>query len=257
MNKIENSNSSGFLFDIDGVLTKPISNKPAESVIDPEILIIINDLIIKHPLAFITGRSKCWLDEQFIQHINQENQLIAPIFMEYGLVYLYQNKLTITDKGLVFREKIYPHLLSYIEEESKKLGYYFEQKTYCNFPAHGSLWIEKKYTMLSIASNRDIEPMQVHLMIEKLPLALKNQVRIVKHHLGIDILPKGTSKSDAVQTFLKFNLSQNIDTWYVFGDNPSDKEMTNPLSKWRYFDTKENASEDTKKFLTSILSKID
>ena len=252
----KHSSKIGFLFDVDGVLTLPVDNKNPRSIIDPSIIEYLNKLLsLKFPMAFVTGRGQCWIDSNFLNKISpliKENSLI---FMEYGLVFLQNNpeKLVIQEKN--FRNQYYSKILGQIDEICKKLSILFEkEKVYCDYPSHGSLWVEDKKVMLSIASNTKISTKLVHKIITKLDEHLKTHVRIIYHHLGVDILPIGWSKAKAavhVNNLIKNK--ETINKWYVFGDNVSDKEMCQPFDQVKFINTKTGASKKTIKELKNIV----
>ncbi|MHA2362798.1 MAG: HAD-IIB family hydrolase [Candidatus Hodarchaeales archaeon] len=237
----------GLIFDVDGVLTKPILKPPVRSVIDPEIISLIDNLIQRNFfIAFVTGRALAWVKAHVFPHLSIIGKEKIPIFMEYGLTYWYENTLHFHDVGKQFRQNTYPKLISFIDIRAKESKIFFEpNKVYWDYPKHGSIWIEDKHAMLSIASNTIVNTKQVHLLVENIPEDLK--VRLIKHHLGFDLLPNGWSKAKAIEKVKEF--STEVKQWYVFGDNPSDREMTKPLENAIFIDTKKGASKTTTKYL--------
>lgn len=246
--------SYGLIFDVDGVLTKPIKpNNMPQSIIDIDLIHMVSKLSHKMPVAFITGRSKHWLDIHLLEHLDSFSNDTA-IFMEYGLVYLHDNKLKITTAGQKFRSEIYLNIINHVTRQAKEFGIFFEPEiVYTDYPDHGSMWVENKYSMLSLASNFNINPIEVQKTVEGLPKTILNKVRIINHHLGVDILPAGASKANAVKKFQTFEITKEVNRWYVFGDNPSDREMIIPLRNAAFIDTKLEASEKTKRFLLNKL----
>jgi hydroxymethylpyrimidine pyrophosphatase-like HAD family hydrolase len=79
-------------------------------------------------------------------------------------------------------------------------------------------------------------------------------VRVLNHHLGVDVIPSGWSKANATQNFLSYNqIRQEEYSWYVFGDNQSDREMCQGLDHVSFIDTKQHASTIVKKTLDQLL----
>ena len=246
--------STAFLFDIDGVLTLPITEQLKISVIDPyliELLSKIHQQGIK--FSFITGRAYPWV-KKFLLSDYSSFLTNIPIFMEYGLTSVIDNKLNISDFAGSFRKQFFRSILSAIQVTCDKKNIFFNQSPYVDYPSHKSLWLEEKNVMISIASNTNITPEQVQRIVIESVQDFSNEIRIVKHHLGCDILPKGWSKERAaVESYLLLDPDKKIHQWYVFGDNESDKEMCKPFSNVLFVDTKIGASETTKQFLQNIL----
>ncbi|OLS21538.1 MAG: hypothetical protein HeimC3_35220 [Candidatus Heimdallarchaeota archaeon LC_3] len=254
---VKNNNSKlGFLFDVDGVLTLPVNNNNPRSIIDPSVIEYLNRLLsLKFPLAFVTGRGQCWVNDNFLNKLSPIIKKKSFIFMEYGLVFLQNEpeKLIIQEND--FRTEYYPEFLNQIEEICRNQDILFEkEKVHCDYPSHGSLWIEDKNVMMSIASNTKISTFKVHEIINKIDKQLKEHVRIIFHHLGADILPVGWSKAKAAEYFNnQVKNKENINKWYVFGDNISDKEMCKPFDDVSFINTKIGASKKTIEELEKIL----
>jgi hydroxymethylpyrimidine pyrophosphatase-like HAD family hydrolase len=174
--------------------------------------------------------------------------------MEYGLL-LYENgsKYTI-ENNKDFTETFYPKIVNEIDLICSKTNILFEKdKYYCDYPSHGGLWIEEKKIMLSLAANLRISPKRAHIVVKSVNSDLREHLRIIYHHLGVDILPLGWSKEKASDHFnKKVNTNGGITKWYVFGDNISDEEMCKPLRHFEYINTRTGASETTKKMLKLI-----
>lgn len=250
--------SLGFLFDVDGVLTLPIDPSFPRSFVDKEVLCAISNLLeLGYRVAFATGRSWCWIKDNLVNPfpLNFFDQI--PIFLEYGLVYWWCKDLNFVSEGIYFRKNLIPAIIANIATivNAKDILFY-PDKVWCDYPDHGSLWIEDKDAMLSIAANKNISTEEVHTIVRELSSAIKADVRIIYHHLGVDILPIGWSKSKAAYKCKELlDYENKVDLWYVFGDNTSDKEMCIPFDKVLFIDTKVGASKTTIKWIQKILNK--
>ena len=250
--------SIGFLFDIDGVLTFPVNPSFPKSHIDHETVSSIA-LLLEHKfnVAFATGRSWCWIKSNLVDLFPVGFFDRIPIFLEYGLVYWWHKEFTFTPEGTYFRKNFVPSIFAMIAHIYCSIGILFNpNKVWCDYPDHGSLWIEDKVAMLSIAANKNISAEEVHTIVKELPSYVKDSVRIIYHHLGVDILPSGWSKSKAAYKCKELLTDDsNNNFWYVFGDNVSDKEMCLPFENTEFIDTTMYASETTKNWIKKILSK--
>lgn len=242
----------GILFDVDGVLTLPITDERKISVIDPELLQFLSDLHEKKiKFSLVTGRAYPWVKKFVINGNTFLNKI--PIFMEYGLASFINNKMIISKKAKNFRDEVFFPILSTIKQISKEKGFLFEVTPYVDYPGHGSLWLEEKNVMISIVSNSSISLDQVHQIVSEAVDDYIDDIRLINHHLGSDILPKGWSKEQAAfAAYQMLDPDKKIEHWMVFGDNESDKEMCKPFTKVTYFDTKIGASETTKQHLKEL-----
>ncbi|MHA2250943.1 MAG: HAD-IIB family hydrolase [Candidatus Kariarchaeaceae archaeon] len=238
----------GLLFDIDGCLTLPDFST---SILDIELIDKIYELFqLGIPTAFVTGRSVGWIEEQY-KYQNRMKYFEIPTYIEHGLAYLNNQNPVIHDEGKTFlsvRERLVALLAQITEEE----GILFESDTmYDDYPSHGSLWFENKFVQLSIAGNENVSPELVHQLTDKAWDDYKNKVRILQHHLGVDVIPLNWSKSKAVEHFIE-NFSEDSYHWIVFGDNISDKEMGNVLTFWEFVSTSDNNSLDVGRKLLEL-----
>lgn len=238
---------------MDGVLTLPITEDRKISVIDQDLLKKLSDLHQQDTkFALVTGRAHPWVKKFLFKERNSFLSEI-PIFMEYGLTSLINNQLTISKKAKNFRDEVFFPILSTVKQISKEKGFLFEITPYIYYPAHGSLWLEEKNVMISIVSNSAISLDQVHKIVTEAVEDYIDEIRLINHHLGCDILPKGWSKEQAaIEAYQILDPNKNIEKWFIFGDNESDKEMCRPFSQFTFIDTKINASETTKNFLNML-----
>ena len=247
-------NQISFLFDIDGVLTQPITESRKISVIDPNLINYLNEIHQKgFKFSFITGRAYPWINKFLLFDFSSFLKEI-PIYMEYGLTSYFNDKLTISSEAVIFRNAFSTKIISAIQKKCQQDNVFFDSLPYIDYPDHGSLWLEEKNGMISIVSNRKISAEEVQNIVVDSTKGFTNNFRIVKHHLGCDILPKGWSKEIAAEK--SYNLldpDKNIQKWFVFGDNESDREMCNPLPNVEFIDTKDGASETTLRNLKDIL----
>ena len=241
------------LFDIDGVLTLPITDQRKISIIDPHIIEILHNFHQQDiKFSLITGRAFGWV-EKFLLHDYRSFLHDIPIFTEYGLASFISNKLKVSKKAKEFRDEFFFPIMSSIKQICQEKNLFFEMKAFVDYPDHGSLWLEEKKGMISIASNTLISPEQVHDIIGKAVTEYSNEIRIINHHLGCDILPKGWSKEQAaIKSYKLLDSEKKVDKWYVFGDNESDKEMCKPFPNVTFIDTKLGASEVTIKYLKNL-----
>jgi hydroxymethylpyrimidine pyrophosphatase-like HAD family hydrolase len=234
-----------FLFDIDGCLTLP---DHGISILDVDLLDQI--LTIPSPVAMITGRSDGWLRHKY-KEVDRSSYLNIPTYIEFGLAYLEDDKVIIQEQAsdfLSIREK----LILLLAHTCVTSNIFFEPRVwYDDYPAHGSLWVEQKHIQLSIAANEHVSVNQVHRLTAKAWNAWTDKVRIINHHLGVDVIPKGWSKVKAVEHFLQAYSEEQFQ-WYVFGDNPSDEEMATGLTNFTFVSTKEGASYKVKDILTRL-----
>ncbi len=247
--------SLGILFDIDGVLTLPITEKRKISVIDPELIEYLSNIHQQGiKFSLITGRAYPWVNTFLLSKFESFLEDI-PIYMEYGLTSLKNGAFKVSKKAKSFRDEFFSPILSSIKQNCQEKNIIFELKPYIDYPEHGSLWLEDKKVMISIASNASISTETVQDMVIKSCQDYLDNIRIVKHHLGCDILPKGWSKEQAaIEAYQLLDPEKKIDQWYVFGDNESDKEMCRPFRKATFIDAKIGASETTKDSLKKIVA---
>jgi HAD superfamily hydrolase (TIGR01484 family) len=250
----------GFLFDVDGVLTLPVNEKNPKSIIDIEIIPYLEKIIkYSSPIAFVTGRGMCWLADNLLKVLPSTIKDFSSFYMEYGLLLHYRGTESITLTQNDFRNIYYPKLIDEIEKICLDREIYFERDTnYCDNPAHGGLWIEEKKVMLSLGANIRISPKKIHNLIMDISRELKDKVRIINHHLGVDILPLGWSKANAAENFIEqIKFFGEIKKWFIFGDNTSDEEMCKPLENFDFINTKFGASVKTKEKLDDIIKSWD
>ena len=247
-------NSFACLFDIDGVLTLPITRERKISVIDSQLIELL--AILKQQsvsIALISGRAYAW-----VQHFLLDSSKILlqdiPIFMEYGLTSYVNGSFNVTQKAKNFRDEFFFPIISSIKQICVENNVFFELTPYIDYPSHGSLWLELKHGMISIISNKLVSTELVHKMLEIAINEYSDNVRILKHHLGFDILPKGWSKEKAaIEAYRILDPLQDIQIWYIFGDNESDREMCKPFNNSVFVDTKIGASETTIRYLKENL----
>lgn len=249
---------TGFLFDVDGVLTKPLTETLRVSTPDPKVFALIRQLHgMGHAMSFVTGRAWPWFSNHIWPEVRQFTNP-PPVFMEYGLVYFWRGELSLSSQGTVFRNETYPLLTQAFAHEAEERGIFFEPETpYANYPAHKSLWVEDKHAILSVAENTAVSKEQAHSLADRLPPELLQQVRVVKHHLGVDFLPQGWSKEQGARQALELLDPQRlVERWVVFGDNPSDREMCLAFEEATFVDTKAHASEDTIAWLEKYIGNL-
>lgn len=246
----------GFLFDVDGCIT-PKNSKEIHARVDPVLLPwfekIRNE---KHAIAFITGRSYAFMLETV--PIIIDNDYLC--FFEYGWCVRYTNKTYgVNMKAKSWRETILKDLFNVITEVSNSLGFPFSDKEHILAPENGSMWIESKETMVSIASNTLVSNLDVHkimeLVIPKIFTDKENIPKINYHHLGLDIMMPDTSKKfGAIKARDILDPNDEVSRWFVFGDSYYDEEMCLAFEKDKsYFvNTKKNASEDVLKKLNEL-----
>lgn len=242
------------LFDIDGVLTLPLTQKRKISIIDFQLIKKLT--ILKHqniPLALISGRAYPWVQQFLLDPFKNFLEEI-PIFMEYGLTSYVNGSFHISQNAKDFRDEFFFPIMSSIKQTCLENDIFFELTPYIDYPVHGSLWLELKHGMISIISNKLVSTEQVHILLEQAMDEYTNDVRLLKHHLGFDIIPKGWGKEKAAsEAFKILDPQQKIQNWFIFGDNESDREMCNPFLESTFVDTKIGASETTSKFLSENL----
>ena len=202
------------------------------------------------PVAFVTGRSDGWLRQKY-QEVNRMNYLKIPTYIEFGLAYLEEGKVIIQEEICDFMS-LREALIEELARTSWENDVYFEPETWYNdYPDHGSLWVEKKHIQLSIAANTSISVEKVHSLTDEAWKDWADKVRIINHHLGVDVIPKMWSKTKATQHFIQSRPEDQYH-WFVFGDNPSDIEMTIGLTNSTFVSTKERASIEVLETLTKL-----
>lgn len=234
----------GLLFDIDGCLTLPNQIK---SVLDTDL--IDHLLQLDNPIALVTGRSDGWLRKQYDEE-NRNSYLEIPTYIEFGLAMINGPDVKLQQQGSDFLPQRL-QLIQLLAETCEKEDIYFEQeKWYNDYPDHGSLWVEQKHIQLSIAENVNLSAKRLHELCDKAWVD-QNQVRILHHHLGIDVIPYGWSKARATSHFTQ-DLDESAYSWYVFGDNESDREMIEGLTNASFISTTETASHQVRKTLEKL-----
>ncbi|MHA2504044.1 MAG: HAD hydrolase family protein [Candidatus Kariarchaeaceae archaeon] len=234
----------GFLFDIDGCLTLPHMTK---SVLDIELMDRL--LPLDTPIALVTGRSDGWLRKQYSEQ-NRMNYLDFPTYIEFGLATINGESVQLQQQATEFLDHRLDLIQSLAEVCDRETVYFEPDTWYHDYPSHGSLWVERKHIQLSIAENTNVPTTKVHDLCD---LAWNNQdsVRILKHHLGIDVIPQGWSKAQATSHFTQ-GLNQADYSWYVFGDNSSDREMMEGLDTVTFISTREEASKTVRATLEDL-----
>jgi HAD superfamily hydrolase (TIGR01484 family) len=237
----------GLLFDIDGCLTLPDFSR---SVLDVSLLDQIFQLYTNGiPVGYITGRSDGWLKEQYTQ-VERQHFLQIPTYIETGLAFVNPATVTIHPQSTPFlqiRDELIRALDTYIQEQD----IYFEADVvYNDYPPHGSLWIENKHVQISLASNTKVTPSEVQELTANALAEYQEQIRILNHHLGVDVIPQDWSKAMATHQFIE-RIDQSQFEWWVFGDNESDREMMIGLDHTQFFSTQNHASDDVRSILTA------
>ena len=249
-------NSIGIIFDIDGVVTLPITEERKISIPDPDLFELIKILALQGvKINFITGRAFPWF-EKFVLPILQKINIEYNCFLEYGLVSYNNKELHLSNEGKSFRSQYYDTFKQNILSEATKKDVFFEKDmVYVDYPNHGSLWIEEKLAMISVLTNKNISLPVVQDIVGNAVKEYLNEVRFLNHHLGCDILPHGWSKEQGALQ-VKNMTDEKVTEWYVFGDNEPDKEMCKPFSNVQYVDCKIGASDTTKQFLRKKFPEI-
>jgi len=234
----------GLLFDIDGCLTLP-----TRSTSELDIELMDQLLHLNNPLALVTGRSDGWLRKHY-QASERTEYYQFPTYLEFGLVYMRHGQILIQHDAEEFL-RIRSQLIQALSHTCEQENIYFEsEKTYHDYPDHDSLWIETKHVQLSIAANTGISPDKVHQLCQTSWSKFQDQVRILYHHLGVDVIPRNWSKKEATRHFIA-DLDQSQFQWVVFGDNESDQEMMEGLDQVEFVSTKDEASTKVRAFLQS------
>ncbi|MHA1168691.1 MAG: hypothetical protein ACTSRU_12765 [Candidatus Hodarchaeales archaeon] len=247
--------SPGFLLDIDGCITLADATE-LHAKADPEALMMLKTLYHhRHPVALITGRSMGWVSENVLDTIDQP--IMFPIFMEYGWLWFWKGKLNIMDN--TFRDDMNPFFDKLKESASEQgIGYCSEKVS--KSPDTGYMWNEDKKVMISIAANTLVPAKKVHEVIKAVLVTLKDipPYRLVPHHLGIDILPRDSSKKNAALHAREI-LDKNklVKKWFIFGDSESDTEMVKAFDpafeNAEFINTREKASLTVKRLLRGYL----
>ncbi|MFX0206638.1 MAG: HAD hydrolase family protein [Candidatus Hodarchaeota archaeon] len=254
MNSVDNMTKYGFLFDVDGCIT-PKNTQELHARADKQLFPWFKHIKkLNHPIAFITGRSYPFM-KKTAPELFQEGYLC---FFEYGWCNNYNGKHNIDSEVQHWRNHFISRLIPVLEKACKTAKIPFYQKETVLAPTDGSMWIEKKYTMISVATNTKISPHEVHSIIEKVISELfyeKPSLIINKHHLGIDLLPPKSSKRiGALKAKQILDPNDSVEKWFIFGDSEYDKEMCQAFSEGNteFIFTRENASLDVLKKLRNI-----
>lgn len=249
----------GFLFDVDGCLSKPFEDiDDPRSYVDTEALDLILELIAEgHPVALVTGRSTYYMEMEFERIKRQDFLNQVSVFMEYGLVCYENRRPKVMPEGITFRNQFRPLFIDHLNQEARKQGIPFDpHEEFVDYPAHGQMWIEKKHAMLSIIANSNCSPERIKEL--STTAWSKLQGGDIHHHaLGPDVLPEGWSKRKAAEAFLQSMHEAGIEPekWMVFGDSEGDKLMCLALSNAEFVDTRHGASEAVKEVLRNVLNK--
>ncbi|MFX1252279.1 MAG: hypothetical protein ACFFCZ_11795 [Promethearchaeota archaeon] len=237
--------SIGFIFDVDGCLTLPIDDAFPRSILDVELMDTIYELNFQQiPITFVTGRSVGYLKQQYELNERLKYQAI-PTYLEFGLVKWVNGEIEVLDSAKPFLD-VKKKLIDALARYCIKHNIYFEASiSYDDHPEHGWMWLENKIIQLSIAAGRKISASKVHEITLSAWKDFSTLARFLPHHLGIDVVPVGWSKSKATENFIStLDHAESSYQWFVLGDNESDREMTIGLSQVTFVDTKKRASKE-------------
>ncbi len=251
--KNTNINPIGFIFDVDGCLTLPVEDVFPRSILDIKLMDKIHELNFQQiPITFVTGRSIGYLKQKYELNERLKYQDI-PTYLEFGLVKWENGEIEVLESAKPFlgvKKKLIEVLARYCIEHN----IYFEAEiSYDDHPEHGWMWLENKIIQLSIAAGRKVNASKVHEITLSAWKDFSALARFLPHHLGIDVIPVGWSKSKATENFIStLDRAESSYQWFVLGDNESDREMTAGLSQVTFIDTKKRASKEVWDLLDSL-----
>jgi HAD superfamily hydrolase (TIGR01484 family) len=241
----------GFLFDIDGCIT-PRESKEIHSGVDPVLFQWFEKIQRKNwPIAFVTGRAYPFVKKtapKLMEYL---------CFFEYGATWIHNGKHFVKPSEKEWREKEIVKLREKIKEICLKEKVPLTTEELVMAPKDGGMWIEKKETMISVASNTLVEVSEVQRIVMKAVEELEiKKVRINKHHLGIDLIPEDRSKKEGAEEARKImDPDKKVSKWFVFGDSDYDKEMVQAFNEEEVeFVLTEKASEDVLRKLKEVFS---
>jgi len=205
----------------------------------------------KYKIALITGRAFPWVQDQFIKI--KKWPIKIPIYLEHSLVSFVNDQLSISEIGKKFIENYETQIIDRVDLLLKEKFFRFIKTKLTNpEPGLDYIW-EDKLAMISIVTtNENPNPTPIQRIVDEViqQLQLQNEIKIGYHHLGVDILPRDTSKRTAANHAQGILDPKNaINKWICFGDNISDKEMTLAKPKISEFVYTENASQDVLDYL--------
>lgn len=224
--------STAYLFDVDGVLTDPVS----KLVTEPELLdYILMFLSRGDPVAFNTGRSLEWLQER----------VLPPLFAKAEDLRIFTRFIVIGEKGetwMVWDEKGAMRQqttegLSMPQELRNKCRELIE-KQYSD-----AMFFDTTKTVMITAEmqdNYDIQKFQAtkNQFIEELhsilvSLGLDKSYVLHKDAISVSIEHKHVGKALGAKRFLTFLKERDLqpEQFYCFGDTITDIEMADALQK--------------------------
>jgi hypothetical protein len=223
---------SAWIFDVDGVITSLQTRQIAQPQILDE---LIKRLRSGNIVAFITGRSHEWILKQVIRKledkINNKNILDNLFISEEfgGMQSYYKNGLRIDSENETF---------------SVPNGIFIETKNIVKREFLDSMFIDPKISMASIEMKEDFPIDKFKILQKQLILEIQNILEkydrgnimeIHEDHIATNIKNKNANKRYAANQMLSWLSKKGInpEIYFVFGDNISDKQISDELFEKR------------------------
>lgn len=223
--------SNLFIFDIDGVLTDPISKK-----VNQKLLSLISDLADTMPIIFNTGRSAAWVINNILPYIKTSTSHASfYVACEMGAV-----SLTLDSEGKTKIDTNQDALSQQVPDQLRNTIIDMVSQNYNN-----SMFVDTSKKVIMTVEMQDNYP------IEKFDIdrdEIKNSIEIILKHyhpsihvrpssstIAIDIKPTHLNKANGAKMIHQWLIKHNYDLSETdvqcFGDSESDIEMCDYFSK--------------------------
>lgn len=217
---------TAFMFDVDGVFTNPLTKKINENVLK----FVKEQLDLKVPLCFFTGRTFKWLERKFLNDLINKldnKNLLDFIFISY-------------EHGCIFAEYVDGIKIKKIKNEFKVPDFIRERvkEIIKNYP--GIFFDDEKEIVLAVEmeggkdkQKNNKEQRFLKEIEEKFRELIINETnfKVFSTQISVEMQNIKSSKKLASIDFLNFlNKKKFIPKqFFLFGDNPTDLEAADEL----------------------------
>ncbi len=213
-----------WVFDIDGVITDPVTKK----VLNPQIIATIEKrLSQKIPVCFNTGRSAQWIKETIIPHFNPKTSLeLLYCSCEMGEVSLEYDSRN-SPHETIYHHNLIPAELKATIREIVLSSY--DETMFVDETKKSILTIEMKDGL-----SQDVYEEHQSRLSGEIRIILKNyhpgiHIRPSSSSIAIDIKPISSNKATGATKIMEWLRTKKIDltnlTITAFGDSTSDLQM--------------------------------
>lgn len=212
-----------FIFDIDGVITEPMSKIPNPYIIS----FIAKQLNNKQYIALETGRSLMWIGERILKLI--QSQLEDINNLDYLFISCEKGSVTATFTNGLIKTNI---------DNSVSISQDIQEKIKQELKGEKEIFFDPdKQTMVSVeiiggTDQKQLEEQknalsQFEIWVNENILPTNPQLKIDKTPISVDIQYKDISKKTASKKFLEFLQNKNISSasFIAFGDTLADIDI--------------------------------